>query len=233
MPLDYEYREIPLHETLERSRLRTQAPVYVVNFTQRPCAEEAQNLMSIDCCTKEEKKRGRGRARRADSQPVRQRDHKCLRHGIGLHHAGLLPKYRVLVEKLAQRGLLKIIVGTDTLGVGVNMPIRTVLFTRLCKFDGQKTGCSPRATSTRSPAAQVARGSTSNGYVVARRRSTSSRTSGSGEKAGNDGSGSSSSGSPGPGLRQLGSRPSSGSSPLRRSRSSLAFKCPTECSSTS
>ncbi len=64
---------------------------------------------------------------------------KWLKHGIGLHHAGLLPKYRVLVEQLAQRGLLKIICGTDTLGVGINVPIRTVLFTRLCKFDGQKT----------------------------------------------------------------------------------------------
>ena len=57
-----------------------------------------------------------------------------------MHHAGLLPKYRVLVEQLAQKGLLKVICGTDTLGVGINVPIRTVLFTRLCKFDGQKTG---------------------------------------------------------------------------------------------
>ena len=65
---------------------------------------------------------------------------KWLRHGIGLHHAGLLPKYRVLVEQLAQKGLLKVICGTDTLGVGINVPIRTVLFTKLCKFDGQKTG---------------------------------------------------------------------------------------------
>ena len=62
-----------------------------------------------------------------------------LQHGIGVHHAGLLPKYRVLVEQLAQNGLLKVICGTDTLGVGVNVPIRTVLFTRLCKYDGQKT----------------------------------------------------------------------------------------------
>src|SRR5204863_3344316 len=64
---------------------------------------------------------------------------RFLRHGIGLHHAGLLPKYRLLVEKLAQRGLLKVVSGTDTLGMGVNIPIRTVLFTRLCKFDGEKT----------------------------------------------------------------------------------------------
>ncbi len=64
---------------------------------------------------------------------------KWLKQGIGVHHAGLLPKYRVLVEQLAQAGLLKVICGTDTLGVGINVPIRTVLFSRLCKFDGQKT----------------------------------------------------------------------------------------------
>jgi superfamily II RNA helicase len=64
---------------------------------------------------------------------------RFLAHGIGLHHAGLLPKYRLLTEKLAQKGLLAIVSGTDTLGVGVNIPIRTVLFTRLCKFDGEKT----------------------------------------------------------------------------------------------
>jgi len=44
-----------------------------------------------------------------------------------------------LVETLAQKGLLKVICGTDTLGVGVNIPIRTVVFTKLCKFDGEKT----------------------------------------------------------------------------------------------
>ena len=64
---------------------------------------------------------------------------RFVRHGLGVHHAGLLPKYRLLVEKLAQKGLLAIISGTDTLGVGVNIPIRTVLFTKLCKFDGEKT----------------------------------------------------------------------------------------------
>ena len=93
---------------------------------------------------------------------------RFLRHGIGLHHAGLLPKYRLLVEKLAQQGLLKVICGTDTLGVGVNIPIRTVLFTQLCKFDGEKTA-HPHAcaTSSRSPGAPGARASTTAASVVA------------------------------------------------------------------
>ena len=51
----------------------------------------------------------------------------------------MLPKYRRLVERLAQAGLLKVVCGTDTLGVGVNVPIRTVLFTALSKYDGQRT----------------------------------------------------------------------------------------------
>ena len=50
----------------------------------------------------------------------------------------MLPRYRRVVEQLAQAGLLKVIAGTDTLGVGINVPIRTVLFTQLVKFDGQR-----------------------------------------------------------------------------------------------
>ncbi len=140
VPLDHEYRETPLHETVAELVKRGKAPIYIVCFTQRAAAEEAQNLMSQDYCSKDEK-----RAIVADLAGVRFQSpygrevQRFLRHGIGLHHAGLLPRYRLLVEKLAQRGHLKIICGTDTLGVGVNIPIRTVLFTRLCKFDGEKT----------------------------------------------------------------------------------------------
>jgi superfamily II RNA helicase len=119
---------------------KDRAPIYIVCFTQRSAAEEAQNLMSLDYASKDDK-RAIGRAlegTRLDS-PYGKEFQRFVRHGIGLHHAGLLPKYRLLVEKLAQKGLLKVICGTDTLGVGVNIPIRTVLFTKLCKFDGQKT----------------------------------------------------------------------------------------------
>ncbi len=140
VPLDYDYRETPLHETVVDLVKDGRIPVYIVNFTQRACAEEAQNLLSVDYCTKEEKKAISTALHgvRFDT-PYGKEIQKLVRHGIGIHHAGLLPKYRLLVEKLAQRGHLKIVVGTDTLGVGVNIPIRTVLFTKLCKFDGQKT----------------------------------------------------------------------------------------------
>ena len=140
VPLDFEYRWTALHETLLELVSQGKTPIYVVHFTQRLCAEEAQNLMSTDYCSKTEKQAINLALRgvRFDS-PYGKDLQRYLRHGIGLHHAGLLPKYRLVVEKLAQRGLLKIIVGTDTLGVGVNIPIRTVLFTRLCKYDGEKT----------------------------------------------------------------------------------------------
>ena len=140
VPLDYEYRETPLHETIHALVREQKSPVYVVAFTQRAAAEEAQNLLSVDYLTREQKRAIADALRgvRFDS-PYGKELARTIRHGVGLHHAGLLPKYRLLVEKLAQRGLLAIVVGTDTLGVGVNIPIRTVLFTQLCKFDGQKT----------------------------------------------------------------------------------------------
>ncbi|MFE9423823.1 DEAD/DEAH box helicase [Kitasatospora sp. NPDC006697] len=137
VPLFYEYKRTPLHETIEELLTTGQAPIYVVHFTQKEAVERAQSLMSINMCSKAEKdaiaalignfrfttKFGRNLSR-------------FVRHGIGVHHAGMLPKYRRLVERLAQAGLLKVICGTDTLGVGVNVPIRTVLFTALSKYDG-------------------------------------------------------------------------------------------------
>ena len=140
VPLDFAYSDISLARTLEKLSAENKVPVYVVHFTQADAAESAQAFTSLNVATREEK------AAIAEeisgyrfSSPYGPEIRRWLRHGIGLHHAGLLPKYRVLVEQLAQKGLLKIICGTDTLGVGINVPIRTVLFTRLCKFDGQQT----------------------------------------------------------------------------------------------
>ena len=140
VPLEHTYAETPLPRTLEAILSDGKAPVYVVHFTQLDAAQSAQDFTSINVCSREEK------AAIANalegfrfSSPYGAEIKKFLRHGIGLHHAGLLPKYRVLTEQLAQRGLLKVICGTDTLGVGINVPIRTVLFTQLCKYDGRKT----------------------------------------------------------------------------------------------
>jgi hypothetical protein len=140
VPLEYAYAEIPLAHTLEKLADEGKTPVYVVHFTQADAASSAQDFTSLKICTREEKAAIAEMIGNFEfSSPYGSEIRKWLRHGIGLHHAGLLPKYRVLVEQLAQTGLLKIICGTDTLGVGINVPIKTVLFTRLCKFDGRKT----------------------------------------------------------------------------------------------
>ncbi|MCA1712724.1 MAG: DUF3516 domain-containing protein [Actinobacteria bacterium] len=137
VPLYFSYVLTPLHETLEELLGTHGAPVYVVHFTQQAAVERAQALMSINVCTREEKDRIAeligGFRFTAGFGPSLSR---LVRHGIGVHHAGMLPKYRRLVELLAQAGLLKVICGTDTLGVGINVPIRTVLFTALAKYDG-------------------------------------------------------------------------------------------------
>jgi superfamily II RNA helicase len=139
VPLEFEYAMTPIHQTIEVLLNQAKAPVYVVHPTQAGALERAQALMSLNVCSKEEKRAiadelggfkfssgfGRTLAR-------------LVRHGIGVHHAGMLPRYRRLVERLTRQGLLKVVCGTDTLGVGINVPIRTVLVTSLVKFDGRR-----------------------------------------------------------------------------------------------
>jgi superfamily II RNA helicase len=140
VPLVFSYVIEPLHETLTELLSTGQAPIYVVHFTQAAALEQAQALMSINVCTRAEKDAiadliGDFRFSSGFGKTLS----RLVRHGIGVHHAGLLPRYRRLVETLTQAGLLKVICGTDTLGVGINVPIRTVLFTALSKYDGRKT----------------------------------------------------------------------------------------------
>ena len=140
VPLDFSYVFSAVHETIEELLADKKAPIYVVHFSQREAAERAQALTSLSgIITKDEKEAiaqeiGGFRFTTAFGKDLS----KLLRKGIGIHHAGMLPKYRRLVERLAQKGLLKVICGTDTLGVGINVPIRTVLMTGLAKFDGQR-----------------------------------------------------------------------------------------------
>src|SRR5688572_17627235 len=140
VPLHHYYATTPMHETIQDLLDTRQAPVYVVHFTQASALERAQALMSVNVATKEEKAAiadllGGFRFSTAFGTTLS----RLVRHGIGVHHAGMLPKYRRLVEQLAQAGLLKVICGTDTLGVGINVPIRTVVFSALSKYDGTRT----------------------------------------------------------------------------------------------
>lgn len=139
VPLEFSYAETPLSQTLEALVTTGKGPVYVVHFTQAEAAENAQAFTSLPIASREEKAAIASAIEGFRFNSPHGPDlKKWLRQGIGLHHAGLLPKYRILVEQLAQKGLLKVICGTDTLGVGINVPIRTVLFTRLFKFGGEK-----------------------------------------------------------------------------------------------
>ncbi len=137
VPLDFEYRTSTLHNSVTQLLESGKAPIYLVHFTQKEATEAAQNYLALDPLSKTEKAAVKEALAgfRFDS-PIGKDLRRFITAGVGVHHAGLLPKYRLLVEKLAQDGLLKIICGTDTLGVGVNVPIRSVLFTQLCKYDG-------------------------------------------------------------------------------------------------
>ncbi len=139
VPLTFEYRETPIHETIADLAAAGRLPAYVVAFTHRQSAELAQKLTSLQLTGREEKTRIReAMAGFRFDTPFGRTIRRVLSFGIGIHHAGLLPKYRLLVERLAQEGLLRVICGTDTLGVGVNIPIRTVVFTGLAKYDGRR-----------------------------------------------------------------------------------------------
>ncbi len=140
VPLRFEYGTLPLHASIEDLLERNRAPIYVVHFTQREAIEAAQAYTSIGVLSRAERELvAEAIGGFKFDSPIGKDLRRLIGHGVGVHHAGLLPKYRLLTERLAQQGLLKLICGTDTLGVGVNVPIRTVLFTQLCKYDGQKT----------------------------------------------------------------------------------------------
>ena len=140
VPLYFEYSTTGLQQKLETLVADQQAPVYVVHFSQRAAAERAAGLASLNVIGTQAREQIRERLKtfRFAKGYGKVLD-RLLRSGIGVHHAGMLPKYRRLVEQLAQEGLLKVICGTDTLGVGINVPIRTVVITALSKFDGART----------------------------------------------------------------------------------------------
>jgi len=139
VPLHFRYVTTPVHETVESLLEERLAPVYIVHFAQAAAVERAQALLSARVASREQRDRiaeeiGGFRFSPGFGATLS----KLVRAGVGVHHAGMLPKYRRLVEQLAQLGMLRVICGTDTLGVGINVPIRTVLFTALTKFDGTR-----------------------------------------------------------------------------------------------
>ncbi|QLD11708.1 DEAD/DEAH box helicase [Microbacterium oleivorans] len=139
VPLHFSYERRPVHDVLERLLEERETPVYIVHFSQAAAIERAQALSSVKITTREQRDAiaeaiGGFRFTTGFGKTLS----RLVRAGIGVHHAGMLPRYRRLVETLAQRGLLKVICGTDTLGVGINVPIRTVVITALSKYDGTR-----------------------------------------------------------------------------------------------
>ena len=137
--LSYEYALTPLEGTVELALRKDEGPLYVVHFSQDAALTSAQNLASYGVATKEQREAVKEAMKGAQfSTAFGKTLKRLLGCGVGVHHAGMLPRYRLLVEKLAQQGLLPVICGTDTLGVGINVPIHTVVLTQLTKFDGRK-----------------------------------------------------------------------------------------------
>lgn len=137
VPLTYQFVETALEGTLELAIGRGEAPIYVVHFAQDAALSSAQSLASYGVATKEQREAIKAAVKGTRfTTPFGKILQRLLSAGVGVHHAGMLPRYRLLVEKLAQQGLLPVICGTDTLGVGINVPIHTVVFTQLTKFDG-------------------------------------------------------------------------------------------------
>ena len=139
VPLHFSYERRPVHEVLTMLVDEQEVPVYIVHFAQAAALERAQALASVTLTTRAQRDEiaeaiGAFRFTTGFGKTLS----RLVRAGIGVHHAGMLPRYRRLVETLAQRGLLKVICGTDTLGVGINVPIRTVVITALSKYDGTK-----------------------------------------------------------------------------------------------
>src|SRR5699024_1940705 len=136
VPLTYSYSTEPLQDVVKELLGTHRTPVYIVHFTQAAAVAQAQAITSIPVASRTQRDRiaeelkGFKFARGFGATLSR-----LLRHGVGVHHAGMLPRYRRLGERLAQEGLLPVSCGTDTLGVGINVPLRTVLLTGLTKFD--------------------------------------------------------------------------------------------------
>ena len=139
VPLNFEYVDTALEGTVELALRRGEAPLYIVHFSQDAALATAQSLANFGIASKEQreaiKEAAKGTRFTTAFGKILKRLLGC---GVGVHHAGMLPRYRLLVERLAQQGLLPVICGTDTLGVGINVPIHTVVLTALTKFDGHK-----------------------------------------------------------------------------------------------
>ncbi|MDO5034147.1 MAG: DUF3516 domain-containing protein [Actinomycetaceae bacterium] len=139
VPLEMAYTKLPLADAVSELIESGKYPIYIVHFGQKAAMQTAHDLATPNLISKRHQERIKEATKdfrfgKGFGQILR----GLLHRGVGVHHAGMLPRYRRLVERLTQQGLLAAICGTDTLGVGINVPITTVLITSLVKFDGRR-----------------------------------------------------------------------------------------------
>ncbi|CAD6931886.1 unnamed protein product, partial [Tilletia caries] len=120
-------------------------PVVTFVFSKKRCEEYAGSMPNTDLCTAREKgevhiviEKSLTRLKGSDKKlPQILRMRELLSRGIGVHHGGLLPIVKGVVEILFQRGLVKVLFATETFAMGVNMPARCVIFSNTRKHDGR------------------------------------------------------------------------------------------------
>ncbi|XP_074623537.1 superkiller complex protein 2-like [Acropora palmata] len=129
---------------IEMLRKKEKLPVVAFTFSRKRCDENADQLSSLDLTTSTEKssihvftQKCVSRLKGSDRKlPQVSRIRELLKRGLGVHHSGVLPIIKEMVEMLFGRGLVKILFATETFAMGVNMPARTVVFDSIRKHDG-------------------------------------------------------------------------------------------------
>ncbi|XP_033732664.1 helicase SKI2W-like [Pecten maximus] len=129
---------------IDMLKKKDKLPVVAFTFSKKKIEDNVNNLHSLDLTTQKEKSeihiffhKSITRLKDPDKklpQVIQMEDH--LKRGLGMHHSGILPILKEVVEMLFQRGLVKILFATETFAMGVNMPARTVVFDSIRKHDG-------------------------------------------------------------------------------------------------
>ncbi len=136
VPLFHEYREEYFLETVRALNAAQDVPTIVFAFSRNGCFDLARLLKSCARFTTKEEQEEIEREVDVQLLPggLAAELRPLLLHGIGVHHAGILPRYRRLVEELTLRRLLKFVVSTETIAAGINLPAKRVLFPSLRKY---------------------------------------------------------------------------------------------------
>ncbi len=136
VPLVHEFREEMLIDTVKGLAHAGDVPAIVFVFGREQCFEVARLVKSCRRFTTDEERAQVEKL--CDEALLPAGEAKELRpllaHGIGIHHAGILPRYKQLVEQLALERLIKFVISTETIAAGINLPARTVVFPSLRKF---------------------------------------------------------------------------------------------------